>query len=39
MKILATVFSLGSLTCEFQMFYILLSVGESTIKILFSQDY
>ena len=31
MKILATVFSLGSLACEFQMVYILLSVGGSTL--------
>ena len=38
MKILATVFSLGSLTCEFQMFYILLSAGESFI-ILFYSTY
>ena len=29
MKRLTTVFSLGSLTCEFQMVYILLSVGGS----------
>jgi len=31
MKILATVFSLGSLACEFQTVYILLSVGGSTL--------
>ena len=31
LKGLATVFSLGSLGCEFQIFYILLSVGESFI--------
>jgi len=30
MKGLDIVFSLGSLTCEFQIFYILLSVGESS---------
>jgi len=31
MKRLATVFSLGSLACEFQMVYILLSVGGSAL--------
>jgi len=31
MKKLTTVFSLGSLACEFQMVYILLSVGGSTL--------
>jgi len=33
-KGLATVFSLGSLTCEFQIFYILLSVGKTFIILL-----
>ncbi|MFC1826213.1 hypothetical protein ACFLYZ_02335, partial [Thermodesulfobacteriota bacterium] len=33
MKILTTVFSLGSLTCEFQIFYILLSVGGAFFSI------
>jgi len=37
-KGLATVFSLGSLTCEFQIFYILLSVGEA-FSILFAITY
>jgi len=31
MKILTTAFSLGSLACEFQMVFILLSVGGSTL--------
>jgi hypothetical protein len=34
MKRLATVFSLGSLTCEFQMVYILLSVGGSILNYI-----
>ena len=34
MKGLAAVFSLGSLVCEFQIFYILLSVGESNTTLL-----
>jgi len=37
MKRLATVFTLGSLACEFQMVYILLSVGGSTI-IFYSPE-
>ena len=32
MKRLTSVLSLGSLTCEFQMVYILLSVGGSILK-------
>ena len=46
MKILTTVFSLGSLTCEFQIFYILLSVGgyplyfyQKLSKLNFQQNY
>ena len=33
MKRLTTVFSLGSLTCEFQTVYIVLSVGGSILNI------
>lgn len=33
---MATVFSLGSLKCEFQMFYVLLSAVEFLITLLFS---
>ena len=34
MKILVAVFSLGSLTFEFQIFYILLSVGDSSFRVI-----
>jgi len=37
MEILAAVLSLGSLACEFQIFYNLLSVGESMILSIYHQ--